>query len=56
MGVAESYSVADVQEMFDVNVIAPFRLIKLVLPSMRKKSDGLIINITSGFGRVSFPF
>jgi NAD(P)-dependent dehydrogenase (short-subunit alcohol dehydrogenase family) len=56
MGVAESYSVADVQEMFDVNVIAPFRLIKLALPEMRKKSEGLIINITSGFGRISFPF
>jgi NAD(P)-dependent dehydrogenase (short-subunit alcohol dehydrogenase family) len=56
MGVTESYSVADVQEVFDVNVITPFRLIKLALPSMRKKSEGLIINITSGFGRVSFPF
>lgn len=56
MGVAESYSVADVQEMFDVNVITPFRLIKLALPFMRKRSEGLIINITSGFGRVSFPF
>lgn len=55
MGVAESYSVADVQEMFDVNVIAPFRLIKSALPFMRKKSEGLIINVTSGFGRVSFP-
>lgn len=56
MGVTESFSVADVQEMFDVHVIAPFRLIKLALPSMRKKSEGLIINITSGFGRISFPF
>src|SRR5690606_14786711 len=49
-GVAESYSVADVQEMFDVNVIAPWRLIKSALPTMRKQSEGLIINVTSGFG------
>ena len=55
-GVAESYTVADVQEMFDVNVIAPWRLMKLALPSMRKQSEGLIINVSSGFGRFSFPF
>ena len=55
-GVAESFTTADVQEMFDINVIAPWRLMKLVLPFMRKQSEGLIINITSGFGAVSFPF
>jgi NAD(P)-dependent dehydrogenase (short-subunit alcohol dehydrogenase family) len=55
-GVAESYTTADVQQMFDVNVFAPWRLIKLALPGMREQADGLIINITSGFGRFSFPF
>ncbi len=55
-GVAESYTMTDVQEMFDVNVFAPWRLIKLALPYMRKQSEGLIINVTSGFGRFSFPF
>ncbi len=55
-GVTESYTVADVQEMFEVNVIAPWRLMKLALPIMRKQNDGLIINVTSGFGTFSFPF
>lgn len=55
-GVTESYSVADVQEMIDVNVIAPWRLMKLALPTMRKQAEGLIINVTSGFGTFSFPF
>ncbi|UQB69305.1 SDR family oxidoreductase [Epilithonimonas zeae] len=55
-GVAESFTVNDVHTTFDINVYAPWRLIKQVLPSMRKQGDGLIINITSGFGRVSFPF
>ena len=55
-GVAESYTVADVQEMFDVNVIAPWRLMRLVLPTMRRQAEGLIVNLTSGFGRFSFPF
>ena len=55
-GVAESFTTADVQYLFDVNVFAPWRFIKQVLPAMRKQADGLIINVTSGFGRVSFPF
>ena len=55
-GVAESFTTGDVQDMFDVNVFAPWRLMKLVLPTMRIQSDGLIINISSGFGRFSAPF
>jgi len=55
-GVAESYTTADVHTTFDINVYAPWRMIKQVLPAMRKQREGLIINVTSGFGRVSFPF
>lgn len=55
-GVAESSTPADVQRMFDVNVIAPWRLMKLVLPFMRKQSEGLIINVSSGWGRFAAPF
>lgn len=55
-GVAESATAEDVQRMLDVNVIAPWRLIKLALPFMRKQSEGLIINISSGWGRFSAPF
>jgi NAD(P)-dependent dehydrogenase (short-subunit alcohol dehydrogenase family) len=55
-GVAESSTTEDVQRMFDVNVFAPWRLVKLALPLMRKQSAGLIINVTSGYGRFSSPF
>ncbi|MDF2478634.1 MAG: short-chain dehydrogenase/reductase [Sphingobacterium sp.] len=55
-GVAESFTTADLHTTFDINVYAPWRLIKEVLPTMRKQADGLIINVSSGFGRVSFPF
>ncbi|MCL4641957.1 MAG: SDR family oxidoreductase [Olivibacter sp.] len=55
-GVAESATTADVQRVFDVNVIAPWRLMKLALPFMRKQSEGLIINVSSGWGRFSPPF
>ncbi|MDJ1495405.1 SDR family oxidoreductase [Cytophagaceae bacterium DM2B3-1] len=55
-GIAESATAEDVQRIFDVNVFAPWKLMKLVLPFMRKQSDGLIINVSSGFGTFSFPF
>jgi len=55
-GVGETSTAADLQRMLDINVIGPWRLMKLALPGMRERSEGLIINVTSGFGRVSFPF
>lgn len=55
-GVTESATPEDIQRLFDVNVIAPWRLMKLALPFMRKQSSGLIINVTSGYGRFSVPF
>ena len=55
-GVAEGATAEDVQRLFNVNFIAPWRLIKLALPFMRKQSEGLIINISSGWGRFSAPF
>src|SRR3974390_135001 len=35
------------QLMFDVQVLAPFHLAQLVIPSMRSKSSGWILNISS---------
>jgi NAD(P)-dependent dehydrogenase (short-subunit alcohol dehydrogenase family) len=55
-GVAESFTTADVQAMFDIHVIAYWRLMKLALPPMRKQGEGLIINVSSGAGRFAFPF
>lgn len=55
-GVAETATPADLQHMLDVNTIAPWRLMKLALPFMRKQSEGLIINVSSSWGRFSAPF
>ncbi|MCU7616310.1 SDR family oxidoreductase [Chryseobacterium sp. PBS4-4] len=55
-GVAESFTTDDLQRMMEVNVYAPWRLMKLALPHMRKQSEGLIINVSSGWGRFSAPF
>lgn len=55
-GVAETATTDDMQSLFEINVIAPWRLMKLALPYMRKQSEGLIINVTSGWGRFAAPF
>lgn len=55
-GVAESFTTDDVKEMFDLHVLAYWRLMKAVLPTMRRQTEGLIINISSNAGRFSFPF
>jgi NAD(P)-dependent dehydrogenase (short-subunit alcohol dehydrogenase family) len=55
-GVAESFTVSDVNEMFNVHVTSVWRIIKETLPQMRNQGEGLIINISSGLGRFSAPF
>ena len=54
-GPIEDVSTARVHEQFDVNVYGPHRLVKAVLPSMRRERDGTVINVSSVAGRVSFP-
>ena len=55
-GVVEETPMHQVRDMFDVNVFAPLALTQLVLPSMRSRRHGRIINISSVVGRVAFPF
>lgn len=55
-GVSESFTPDQVKTLFDTNVVGPQRLIRAIAPSMRAAKDGLIINIGSVLGRVTFPF
>ncbi|WP_123623469.1 SDR family oxidoreductase [Halorubrum sp. CSM-61] len=54
-GPVEDVPTAEVHEQFDVNVYGPHRLIKAVLPGMRRERDGTIVNLSSVAGRLSFP-
>src|SRR5260370_40209950 len=47
VGVTEAFTAEQVKVMFDTNVIGLLRVTRAVLPSMRQKRDGLIINIGS---------
>lgn len=55
-GVSEAFTDTQVQQLFDVNVVGVHRMSRAALPIMRVRGDGLIINIGSILGRVTFPF
>ncbi|MBO9475706.1 SDR family oxidoreductase [Shimia sp. R10_1] len=55
-GLQENFSAADFQRVFDINVFGPQRLTRAVLPQMRERGEGLILNITSVLGRITLPF
>jgi NAD(P)-dependent dehydrogenase (short-subunit alcohol dehydrogenase family) len=55
-GVSEAFTDEQVSALFDVNVIGLHRVTRAVLPTLRSRKDGLIINIGTILGRVTFPF
>jgi NAD(P)-dependent dehydrogenase (short-subunit alcohol dehydrogenase family) len=55
-GVTEAFTPDQAKVVFNTNVVGLLRTIRSVLPAMRSQRDGLIINIGSILGRVTFPF
>ena len=47
---------AEIKDQFETNFFGQFRIIKSVLPSMREKNNGLIININTISGLISTAF
>jgi NADP-dependent 3-hydroxy acid dehydrogenase YdfG len=48
-------SLADWQRVIDLNLTSPFQCIQAVLPQMRSRRSGTIINVISVAGRQTFP-
>ena len=55
IGAVEEFTGAEILEQMSVNFIAPMMLIQEVLPLMRSKKKGHIINISSVAGMVGYP-
>jgi NAD(P)-dependent dehydrogenase (short-subunit alcohol dehydrogenase family) len=54
-GSVEDVSPEDARHQLEVNLVAPARIAQLVLPGMRDRGDGRIVNISSIAGRVTSP-
>lgn len=55
-GIAETFTAEDLEKILEVNTVGPWRMMRAVLPQMRKQGEGLIINVSSVAGRFGFPF
>jgi NADP-dependent 3-hydroxy acid dehydrogenase YdfG len=55
-GITEAFTADQAKTLFNTNVVGLLRTTRAVLPAMRRQGDGLIINIGSILGRVTFPF
>ncbi|WP_168791618.1 SDR family oxidoreductase [Paraburkholderia aromaticivorans] len=55
-GISEAFTTEQVRALFDVNVFGIQRTLRAVLPAFREQGGGLVINIGSILGRVTFPF
>ena len=59
-GFAQAGAIEDVDDaalryQLEVNLVAPARIARLVLPAMRERGEGRIVNMSSIAGRVSLP-
>ena len=54
-GVLEATPERAIRKQFDVNVIGALMVTKNVIPYMRKAGEGIIINISSMGGKITFP-
>jgi NAD(P)-dependent dehydrogenase (short-subunit alcohol dehydrogenase family) len=55
-GALEELSIDEAKAQFETNFFGVFRMVKAVLPLMRRQNQGQIINVTSLAGLSSIPF
>jgi NAD(P)-dependent dehydrogenase (short-subunit alcohol dehydrogenase family) len=56
LGALESATEQQIRQQFAVNVFGVIDVTKAVLPVMRQQRSGIVINVSSIGGRVTFPF
>lgn len=55
-GITEAFTPDQAKVVFNTNVVGVFRTTRAFLPAMRRRGQGLIVNVGSIVGRVTFPF
>jgi NAD(P)-dependent dehydrogenase (short-subunit alcohol dehydrogenase family) len=55
-GAIEDVPLGRARDQLEVNLIAPARLVQLVLPGMRERGRGTIVNVSSIGGEIALPF
>lgn len=54
-GPIESVSLDDVRWAFETNVFGVIRMIQAVVPAMRERGSGTVVNVSSAAGRIGLP-
>lgn len=55
-GLAEAFTPEQYAVLFDINVLGVQRTMRAVLPDMRERGRGLVVNVSSIMGRIVIPF
>ncbi|TJY55167.1 SDR family oxidoreductase [Sinimarinibacterium sp. CAU 1509] len=56
VGTFESMDEARVQRQFETNVFGLMRMCRAAIPQMRERGSGVLVNVASMGGRLTFPF
>lgn len=56
VGVTEAFTMEQMKAYFEVNMFGLAALTQAVLPGMRKRSQGLLVHLSSAAGRLSIPY
>ncbi|WP_297838485.1 SDR family oxidoreductase [uncultured Roseibium sp.] len=56
VGLTEGFTLDQAKELFDVNFYGIIRMNRAILPAMRSRQSGLVINLSSAAGRFGMPF
>lgn len=56
VGITEAFTVDQVREQLDVNVLGAMRMNRAALPSMRRGRSGLLVHVSSIAARLTWPF